>query len=96
VLITEGDKRVLFGGDFSQDLKRADVPAEISEELDGFVCEMAHFNIDHLTPYLQRCRAKRVFFNHVFPLSKYDDIKKAACQYPFEIICPDDNYSIEI
>lgn len=96
ILITEGNKRVLFGGDFSQDLKRADVPSIIHEELDGFVCEMAHFKIDRLAPYLDDCKAKKVFFNHVFPLSNYEDIEKAKDCYPFEIFTPDDGFVIEI
>ena len=96
VLITEGEKRVLFGGDFSQDLKRADVPRIIGEELDGFVCEMAHFKMDRLAPYLDGCKAKKVFFNHVFPLSNYEDIEKAKGKYPFEVFTPNDDFTIEI
>ena len=95
ILITEGDKRILFGGDFSQDLKRSDVPEIITEELDGFVCEMAHFKMHDLAPYLEKCRAKKVFFNHVFPLSNYDDIENAKGNYPFEIICPHDSFVTE-
>lgn len=96
ILVSEGEKRVLFGGDFSQDLKRRDVPREIGEELDGFVCELAHFKLPQIAPYLSRCRAKRVFFNHVYPLSNYEDVERAKKDYPFDIFTPDDGFEIEI
>lgn len=96
VLVTEGETRVLFGGDFSGNLKRNDIPEIISEELDGFVCEMAHFGMEHLKPYLDSCRAKRVFFTHVFPLDKYNDIESIKGAYPFEVYTPDDGDSHEI
>ena len=96
ILVTEGKKRVLFGGDFSTDLKRADIPDIIEEELDAFVCEMAHFDLDQARPYLARCKAKKVFFTHVFPLSKYGDIEAARGDFTFEIFSPDDNDIFEI
>lgn len=96
VMITEGEKRVLFGGDFSGQLKRNDIPKEIEEELDGFVCELSHFGIEHLAPYLESCRVKRIFFTHVFPLSKYADIDGLRGKYTFEVISPSDGESFEI
>jgi len=96
VLITEGDKRVLFGGDFSGNLKRTDVPELIKEEIDAFICEMSHFGMEHLAPYLEACRAKRIFFNHVFPLDKYKDIENAKGRYTFEIFAPNDGDVVEI
>ena len=86
LLITAEGKRLLFSGDFSGRLNKNDVPSVISEEaLDLFVCEMAHFGIEELTPYLDTCKAKRVYFNHVFPLDKYGDIEAARSKYAFEI-----------
>ena len=96
VMITEGEKRVLFGGDFSGQLKRNDIPKEIDEELDGFVCELSHFGMEHLTPYLGSCRAKRIFFTHVYPLSKYDDIEAIKGKYSFEVFSPKDGDIFEI
>ena len=96
VLITEGEKRVLFGGDFSGNLKRSDVPSVITEELDGFICELSHFGIEHLAPYLESCRVKRIFFTHVFPLSKYEDIEGIKEKYPFEVFSPVDGEVYEI
>ncbi len=96
ILITEGEKRVLFGGDFSHWLKDRDVPEIIKENIDGFVCEMAHFGAEHIKPYLDTCNSARVFFNHVWPLNKYDDIEAMKADYPFEILTPSDGDSFEI
>ena len=90
ILVTEGDKRVLFGGDFSHGLRKHDVPSVISDNIDGFVCELAHFTMDELSPYLDICNAKRVFFIHAKP-ARYTDIEDIKGRYPFEVITPDDS-----
>ncbi len=95
ILVSEGDKRVLFGGDFSHGLHGNDVPTVIEEEIDGFVCEMAHFGMTEMKPYLAKCRAKKVFFNHVWPLEKYNDITAAKGNYACEIIAPNDGDCFE-
>ena len=89
ILVTEGDKRVLFGGDLSHGLRKQDVPAVIKENIDGFVCELAHFTVDELRPYLDECRARRLFFIHAKP-KRYEDIEKIRGEYPFEILTPSD------
>ncbi|MBQ8408623.1 MAG: ribonuclease Z [Clostridia bacterium] len=96
ILITEGETRVLFGGDFSGWLKGEDVPEIIKEEIDGFVCEMAHFGMTELAPYLEDCRAKRVIFSHVFPVAKYGDIEAIKGKYAFEVLTPADGDVMEI
>ncbi len=97
ILITEGDKRVLFGGDFSGRLREDDIPKLLfSEGVDAFICEMAHFGVDNIKPYLERAKTTRLLFTHVYPLSKYDDIEKIKGTYPFEILTPDDGFEIEI
>lgn len=96
VLVTEGEKRVLFGGDLSGGLKRDDLPRIIEEELDGFVSELSHYGMEHLLPHLEGCRTKRIFFTHVFPLSKYDDVEKIKGRYPFEVFSPRDGDVYEI
>ena len=96
ILITSGESRVLFSGDFSQWLAKDDVPKIIEEDIDLFVCEMAHFTKDHIAPYLEKCRAKTVAFTHVFPLDKYDDIEGMKGHYSFKIWTPNDGDFIEI
>ena len=90
IIVTEGDKRVLFGGDFSHGLRKHDVPSVISDNIDAFVCELAHFTMDELSPYLDICNAKRVFFIHAKP-ARYTDIENIKGRYPFEVITPDDS-----
>ena len=89
ILVTEGEKRVLFGGDLSHGLRKKDMPTVINENLDGFVCELAHFTMEELTPYLEACKAKRLFFIHAKP-KRYADIEAIKGKYPFEVNAPDD------
>ena len=97
ILVTEGNRRVLFSGDLSGKLKAADVPAILAEEpLDAFVCELAHFGIAELQPYLEACRAKAVYFTHVYPLAKYEDIHRLSGKLPFAIHTPTDGDTVEI
>jgi len=96
ILVTEGEKRVLFSGDLSGGLRKDDVPSLIREDVDAFICELAHFGMEQLAPYLAECRAKKVLFTHVYPLEKYDDIEKAKGKYPFEIFAPADGDHFEI
>ncbi len=98
ILITEvaTGRRVLFGGDFSNNLQAHDIPSAIREDIDGFVCEMAHFGVSHLEPYLADCRAQRVLFTHVFPLAKYADIEGLKGKYPFDILTPTDGDTVHI
>lgn len=90
-ILIEGDgKRVLFSGDMSQHLAEDDFPREAYEALDLFVCELAHFSIDELSPYLDKVGARRVAFSHVYPLTKYDELVSLKGKYSFEILTPND------
>lgn len=85
--------RCVFSGDLSGRLAHEDFPAiAMEEEVDALVCEMAHFKMEHVAPYLEQCRAKTVYFTHVYPLSNFDDIRAAADNYPFpiRIVCDGD------
>ena len=95
ILVTEGETRVLFGGDFSYKLKKKDIPEIIQEEIDGFVCELAHFDMELLAPYLDTCRAKKVFFVHA-KTQHYEGVEAAKGKYPFEILTPADGDSFEL
>ena len=97
ILVSEGEKRVLFSGDLSRRLEQADVPDLIEKEpIDLYVTELAHFGMAEMKPYLDRCQAKRVGFLHVAPLSKYEDIEAIRTAYPFEILTPCDGDAFEI
>jgi hypothetical protein len=68
----------------------------IEDDIDLFVCEMAHFNAEQIAPYLKKCRAKIVAFTHVYPLGKYNDIEEMKGKYSFDIITPSDGDVLEI
>lgn len=90
ILIEGEGKRILFSGDMSQHLAECDFPKEAYGDLDLFVCELAHFSVDELAPYLEKTRAKKVAFNHVSPLGKYEEIASLKGKYPFEVLSPSD------
>ena len=91
-------KRVLFTGDMSQRLAKDDFPkVAFEKEYDLIVCELAHFGIPELTPYLDRVKTKRFAFTHASE-RKFGDIAELAAsgKYPFEILHPNDGDVIEI
>ena len=97
VLVSEGDKKVLFSGDMSSHLGEGDVPIEILRGgVDAFVCELAHFSLDELAPYLKEAKTEKLFFTHVYPTSKYVEIEKIKGEYPFEILTPSDGDRYDI
>ena len=86
ILIEAEGKKVLFSGDMSRGLKYRDLPEIVSKErLDLFICEMAHFSLEDVRPYLENCLAEKVYFNHVFPFSKYEEIEGAKGNFAFEM-----------
>ena len=65
VLECEG-KRVVFSGDLSYLLSENDFPSAATEcDSDVFICELAHFDFDLLRPYIEKCRTKALYFNHI-------------------------------
>ena len=97
ILIEAEGKRVLFSGDMSYMLEKADVPAIVAEEeLDVFICEMAHFGVAQIAPYLETCKAKAVYFNHVYPFDKFDQIKALNGKYAFPVYLVADRDEINL
>ena len=97
LLEAEG-KRALFSGDLSQFLQKGDFPAILDkEEVDLFVCEMAHFGEEHIAPYLEVCRAKRVMFNHYQP-RKESHIESLSVpgRFPFPVSAAQDGEVVEL
>lgn len=91
-------KRILFTGDMSQKLSKDDFPkVAFEKEYDLIVCELAHFGIPELTPYLDRVKTKRFAFTHASE-RKFGDITELAAsgKYPFEILHPKDGDTLEI
>lgn len=94
IIEAEG-KRVVFSGDLSIHLRDGDFPQiALLEEVDLVVCEMAHFSAEEVTPFLDRCKAKEVWFNHVYPLDKFDKIIEMDKKYPFGVKIAEDGSEI--
>jgi len=98
ILITAGDKKLLFSGDLSYGMHMKDFPTvACEEETDLFVCEFAHgLTFDNLGKYFDACKTKRLYFHHVWPMSKLADIEAAKEKYPFEVVASFDGLEIEI
>ena len=75
-LVEANGLKTLFTGDLSQFFHKDDFPKiAFEDEMNLIVCEMAHFGAEHVTPYLEKCKAKHVIFNH-YQLRKERDIQK--------------------
>ena len=98
-ILVEGEGRcVLFTGDLSSHLKKQDFPKMAMEKhTDLVVCEMAHFGLEPLKPYMEELKTDRLCFNHIYPLKKIDAIKEAAETgvYAYEITVACDGDIIE-
>lgn len=81
LLEAEG-KRVIFTGDMSPHLTRGDFP---TLPTDLIISEMAHFGVDEVLPFLERCQAREVAFNHVFPLDKLAQIEALNGRFGYPI-----------
>ena len=96
-LIEAEGKKILLTGDLSKDLAKDDIPSiAFEEDIDVFVCEMAHFNLEQIRPYLNKCRAKHVCFHHIDPAEKRDDIKAAKGDFAFDLRAVDDGDQLEL
>lgn len=97
VMVEENGKRVLFSGDLSHLLQGEDVPSVLfEEEIDAFVCEMAHFGPIEILPYLERAKVKDVYFTHVYPVEKYGEIEEMSKKLSIRIHTPRDGDSFTV
>ena len=97
-LVECGDLKALFTGDLSYAFGKDDFPAvAFEEEMNLIVCEMAHFGAEHVAPYLEKCRAKHVIFNH-YQLRKERDIQQLmqSGKYPFPITMAQDGDVVQV
>ena len=89
LLVEAEGKRVLFSGDLN--LREGDFPAcALREPLDMMVMEMAHFEPGEAAPWLEKCTARRMYMQHVFPLEKYSAIRAMSGAYGYPIYTPND------
>lgn len=97
VIEAEG-KRVIYTGDLSTHLRCDDFPMiAIEEPSDLLICEMAHFEMHHVRPYIERCLTKKLCFTHVSGregrMESVIDVKNA---FPFPVLIPRDGDEIVV
>jgi len=97
ILVEADGKRVLFSGDLSGDLGSDEFTRIASEEkLDLIICEFAHFAFERIVPHIASCKADRFLFNHLWPLSKLDEIKARAGEFKTKLGYVNDRDVIEL
>jgi hypothetical protein len=47
-------------------------------------------------PYLKTCKAKSVYFTHVFPYSRFDEIRAIQNDFDYPITIVDDGSEINL
>ena len=99
-LVEAEGKKLLFSGDMSQNLKYNDFPEVAKrEEIDLFICEMAHFDFEVLRPHFKECKLKRLYMNHVkFPDERIPLLKKEneSGEFSFPIVGASDGDTVII
>ena len=97
ILLEAEGKRVLITGDLSWKMTKNDFPTIVAEEeLDLVICEMAHFGVKHIAPYLETCKAKEMWITHLYPYERFEEVKAIANKYAYPIYIADDNDVIEV
>jgi len=90
-------KRVAFSGDLSIHLRDSDFPKiALEEEIDAVICELAHFTVEEVEPYLEKCKAKELWFNHIGYTSPMEQIEALNGKYPFPVKIAHDGDEIDL
>lgn len=97
ILVEAEGKKVLFSGDLSGRIKENDFPQiALEEPLDLMILEFAHFTYEDVEPYLRQCKAKELWFNHIYPFTKIDIIQEVKKEYDYPIYIAEDGKEIEL
>lgn len=96
--VVEADgKRVAFSGDLSIHLRDSDFPQiALEEEIDAVICELAHFTVEEVVPFLEKCKAKEVWFNHIGYTSPLEQIEALNGKYSFPVKIAHDGDEINL
>lgn len=94
-MIEADGKSVYVTGDMHATLKDFAVDA-VKGKADVLIPECAHCSAENLVEKLKMADVPKVMVVHVFPVSKYDYLKEAGKELPFEMIFPNDGDSYEI
>lgn len=100
MLIEAEGKKLIFTGDMSNLMVADDFPKYALENPTDFIlCELAHMELSHIEPYMDRVNTKYFCFNHMNrPAEKHAHVKALidSKKYPFEIIDTLDDQTIEL
>lgn len=94
ILDKTSNKKVLFTGDLSWDLKENDFPGIENE--DYVICELAHFGFNDIKKYLDSFDGKAIYFNHVSGEEKFKEFIDIKNNYKYTMIIPSDDDCILI
>lgn len=98
ILVTEraSGKRVLFSGDLSHGLVAQDLPREALRGCALFVCELYHFGIKELVPYLDGFDGT-LCIHHLFERDEHrDELVSELEAYVPRVIAPENGGVVEI
>jgi ribonuclease BN (tRNA processing enzyme) len=92
ILVECEGKKVFFSGDLSVNLEEKDYPLYVTEEeTDLMFLELAHFDLDTVSPYLMKTKAKKIYFNHAnVDWEKQVEECALAGEFPFEVVIAKD------
>jgi metal-dependent hydrolase (beta-lactamase superfamily II) len=91
-LIEAEGKRVYITGDLQYTVSDtlSDFPEVARGKLDMLIPECAHFSVNALISELESCEAAKIAVVHVFPQTKYDEMRNEANRLKGELLCPID------
>ena len=67
----------------------------LASDMFGMRAAADNFTLEELSPYLDECKAEKLFFIHAKP-KRYEDIESIKGKYSFEVITPNDNDQYDI
>lgn len=97
-LVDAEGKRLLYTGDLSYGLKKADFPqVALEERMDLILCEGAHFPVEALEPYMKKVDTEYFAVTHIFPVEeKVAQLRAVEEKYPFHLLIPKDGDVLEL
>ena len=94
-LIESEGKKVYVTGDMHATLKDFN-ELLYTEKVDFLITECAHFEPELLCSKLKKCKAGKIAAVHVFPLRRYDELKKLEKELNLNMVYPKDLDEYEI
>ena len=97
-LVEAEGKKILYTGDLSYGLKKADFPqVALEEKMDLILSEGAHFPVEALETYMEKVDTGYFAVTHIFPVEeKITQLQAVAEKYPFRLLIPNDGDTLEL